>query len=214
MVFTEYNVYKNDLKTMIHSEGEIALPEIEPIKMPLVISNDFSLDNTQLSKHLENEIKFSEAIYHTESWRLFPSFEIGWFTQSLDKAKPFMGWQYGISFPIWLWEPVGKIQNARINRDIAVLQQENTLHHLSARYYQLIREFETAQKHLLYYEKNGLLHSQTIIKTGKMSYDKGQIDLFEFIMLVSNAFEIQEEYLDALNKYNQSVIQINKLLGK
>jgi cobalt-zinc-cadmium resistance protein CzcA len=47
-----------------------------------------------------------------------------------------------------------------------------------------------------------------------MSYDKGQIDLFEFIMLVSNAFEIQEEYLDALNKYNQSVIQINKLLGK
>ena len=52
-----------------------------------------------------------------------------------------------------------------------------------------------------------------MISSAEKSYRAGEINLFQYIFALNEAFSLQLEYLEALNGYNQTVIQINRLLG-
>ena len=62
-----------------------------------------------------------------------------------------------------------------------------------------------------YYDEEGKNLSEEIFKTAKFSYKSGEINFFEYIQSLENAFGILLTYLDNLNLYNQTVIKINYL---
>jgi cobalt-zinc-cadmium resistance protein CzcA len=207
------DVRENELIVMIHYEGRVVLPRAVPEKL----SPDTSAYNAEQSMPggaLDARIRYSQATLRAESWKLVPSFSIGWFTQSLDREKPFTGWQYGISLPVWFWAPAGRIQAAKTERAIAVNDRENTLHHLDSRYFSLITEYKSAARQLAGYEPDGLERYATMMADAGKRFSSGTIDLYEYLFITGEAFEIQLEYLEALHKHNLLVIQIRQLLGK
>lgn len=208
------DVFGNNLMVMIHSESPVELPTYPPDRLAVLPPDSFATEVTPLAGYLNQEVRYTQASLRAESWKLAPSFSIGWFTQSLNEVKPFTGWQYGISLPVWLWAPVGRIQSAKLNRDIAVNEKENTLHHLSAKYYQLRREYAAATEKLDWYGIKGAGQANIILETGNRSYQTGEIGLFEYIFMISEAFDLQIEYFEALNAHNQLVVQINQILGR
>jgi cobalt-zinc-cadmium resistance protein CzcA len=54
--------------------------------------------------------------------------------------------------------------------------------------------------------------SAEIIKTAVKSYDAGEIGYFEYIQSIENAIQIDMEYLEYLNMYNQSVLDLNYIV--
>ncbi len=44
-----------------------------------------------------------------------------------------------------------------------------------------------------------------------MSFENGEINFFQYIQSIENAFEIFLDYLQNLNAYNQTVIKLNYL---
>ncbi len=203
----------NDLKTMIHSDTDYVAPAARPMRLdtPLLPSDGFS-DNLTMN-YLESSLNYEKANLRKESWQLAPSFSIGWFTQSLDNVEPFTGWTYGISLPVWFWVPMGKIKSAKIRRDIASNEIENGIHHLDSKWYRYRKELEKAEYTLSYFDQKGLSLSLSMISSAEKSYRAGEINLFQYIFTLNEAFSLQLEYLDALNSYNQTVIRINRLLG-
>ena len=51
------------------------------------------------------------------------------------------------------------------------------------------------------------------MQSGK-SYLAGNIDYVEYVLNLDKALSIKSNYLQTLNDYNQSIIAIDKLLGK
>jgi len=204
----------NELKTMIHSDTDYIAPSAFPerIETPLLPSGGLT-DNLTMN-YLASALSYEKANLRKESWRLAPSFNIGWFTQSLDNVEPFTGWTYGISLPVWFWVPMGKIKSAKIRRDIAFNEIENGILHLESKWYRYKKELEKAEYTLTYFDEKGLSLSLSMISSAEKSYRAGEINLFQYIFTLNEAFSLQLEYLDALNRFNQTVIQINRLLGK
>ena len=62
---------------------------------------------------------------------------------------------------------------------------------------------------LQFYEATGLKQADEIIKTATLSYNAGEISFAELSQFLTQAIDTKKNYLEVLNKYNQSVIQFN-----
>lgn len=204
----------NDLLVMIHAGGTYRPPGPIPGRLTLPPAKNFSAEATPLANSLTSGIREARSVLRAESWKLAPSVSVGWFTQSLDQVKPYTGWQYGISIPVWFWGPAGRIQAARLNRDIAVNEMENTLHHLGSAWYRLLREYETASEKLDWYESAGRNQSEMLLGSAMKSYATGSVGFFEYVMMVGEAFDMQADHLEALDKNNQLVIRLMQITGQ
>jgi len=71
---------------------------------------------------------------------------------------------------------------------------------------------EQLDEALMYYETQGRHLSEEIIETAEQSFKHGEIDFFQFLQSIENAKEIEISYLETLNQYNQTVIDINHLI--
>jgi len=74
------------------------------------------------------------------------------------------------------------------------------------------QEQETLLKNgdlLDYYTSAGLKQADAIIKAANLSYRSGEISFAELSQYLTQAIDIQRNYLDVLNEYNQSAIQLN-----
>ena len=60
---------------------------------------------------------------------------------------------------------------------------------------------------LSFYEKSGLKQAEEIIKAASLAYRAGEISFAEMSQFLTQAIDIQKNYLEVLNTYNQSVIQ-------
>ena len=73
----------------------------------------------------------------------------------------------------------------------------------------LTTQYETQTKALAYYETEGEALSEEILKTAEASFKHGEIDFFQYLISVENAYELQLEYLEQLEQFNQTVIALN-----
>ena len=53
-----------------------------------------------------------------------------------------------------------------------------------------------------------------IISQSEYSYRHGEIAYSEYIVNVSKALEIKQNYIEAINNYNQTVISLESVEGK
>jgi cobalt-zinc-cadmium resistance protein CzcA len=75
----------------------------------------------------------------------------------------------------------------------------------------LLSKLKNYEESLHYFSNEGELLSEEIIKTANLSFKHGEIDFFQYIQSIENGFAIKLSYLENLNNYNQTVIEINNL---
>lgn len=64
---------------------------------------------------------------------------------------------------------------------------------------------------LNYFEGQGLKNADLIISTASKQFVGGEIDYLQWVILVDQAINIRNEYLESLYNYNLAVIQAQKL---
>ncbi|MGB4843965.1 MAG: TolC family protein, partial [Ferruginibacter sp.] len=79
---------------------------------------------------------------------------------------------------------------------------------------QMQKEMERNNSLLSFYEKSGLRQAEEIIKAASLAYRAGEISFAELSQFLTQAIDIQKNYLEVLNTYNQSVIQYNYFINK
>jgi hypothetical protein len=72
----------------------------------------------------------------------------------------------------------------------------------------LMLEMNGYFKRIQYYNEFGLGQSELIIETALKRLEKEEIDYSEFVVSISDAFVQKHIYLETLNKYNQTAIQL------
>ncbi|NNF19435.1 MAG: TolC family protein, partial [Flavobacteriaceae bacterium] len=118
----------------------------------------------------------------------------------------------GLKIPVLFWGNKSNIKAAKLASDAAEQEAIDYGNHIHSEYLELTSELQKYKENLSYYEKEGNQLAEEIIKTATLSYKNGEIDFFQYIQSLENAYEIRLSYYDNLNQYNQTVIRINYLI--
>lgn len=145
-----------------------------------------------------------------------PEFSGRFFSQRLWGASdPFTGFSVTAAFPLF---GAGAYRNkVRMAQAEAAVQQKQLDYGwqvFRTRRAQAQQEYTRNNSLLTFYETAGLKQAEEIIKASSLAYRAGEISFIEFSQFLTQAIEIQKNYLENLNEYNQSVIQYNYYINQ
>ncbi len=199
----------NDLITNIQGPSDI---EIKDATLDKIAFNAFDIAAGPEINYYKNRIGLADARRKLAGQRLLPDISFSYFqgTNSTVDGNLY-GYQAGLKIPLFFGAHTAQIKTAKMEAEIAAIQFEEYEIRLTGRYTNLQAALEKSRKALDYYEGEGNTLSREIIKTAEGSFRNGEIDFFQYIQSIENAYEIQLDWLDNLNEYNQTMIQLNYL---
>jgi len=191
-----------------------------------VIENSVLKGNPSV-EYVNHQIEVSQLEKKVESSRLLPDLSIGYFSQTnrgtqeingvprtFGAGDRFTGIQAGIAIPIWFVPNAAKTKAALFKEKAAQSNAEYYSKSISGNYRSLLLEFSKNTNSVDYYEKQAIPEAGLIIEQATKSYKAGEMDYLEYILSLNRALGIKQNYLDALNSYNQNIISIDFITGK
>ncbi|AUC74990.1 CusA/CzcA family heavy metal efflux RND transporter [Olleya sp. Bg11-27] len=204
----EVTLYHEQLKKMVQVDS---ITTDDGLLQKLEIEQLSANQNVGLSV-FNAAINYQKAQTKLEKQSLLPDLNAEYFqgTNSTlnDNIK---GYQLGLKIPILFGGQRSKIKVSKIAQDIIVEQKQDYQTKLNAEYQSLLAKLQQYEDAINYYEMQGQTLSKEIIKTANRTFKEGEIDFFQYIQSLETAKDIQLNYLEQLNQYNQTVITINHL---
>ncbi|CAM1333178.1 CusA/CzcA family heavy metal efflux RND transporter [Tenacibaculum aestuariivivum] len=200
----------NNLINIIQSVDTLIIDKNYSFKTPLIVSTNIK-KSAELS-YYQNKILLLEATSGLKKQQLLPDISISYF-QGTNSGIDYnlYGYQIGLKIPILFGGKSSQIKAANIATEIAVKEASEHKIQLNTKLKSLIIKKKYLTKNILYYEKEGKALSTEILKLANGSFKNGEIDFFQYIQSLENAYEIKLDYLNKLNQYNNIVININYL---
>jgi len=227
-VSADIGIFNRKLKTLLNINS-VPVPdekELHRITFSLIADSLSTGKNPSLG-YVQQQVEVSRIGKKLERSQMLPDLNIGYmsqtiigtqdingFSRSFGKDYRFSGIQAGISLPIWFGPFTSRVKAARINEDIARTDAENYSKSLTGNYQSLIDEFSKFSSSVDFYEKQAVHEASLIIDQAAKSYKAGALDYLDYVLTLNRALAIKQNYLDALNNYNHTVISIEYITGK
>ena len=177
--------------------------------------------NPLVLKQLEQEKNIQNAKLLAEKAKLSPSLNLGVNSMTMkgngadekyyNGTHRFQSGFVGVGIPVFNSAQKSVIEAQKVNQLIAENNYQLGLINLKNQYLQNLRQFQKLNDEISYYQKTGLQNSESILKTANNQYFNGEINYLEWTLLVTQAFEIQNKYIDRLKETNDKIIEINSL---
>ncbi|MEX2483878.1 MAG: efflux RND transporter permease subunit, partial [Brumimicrobium sp.] len=162
---------------------------------------------------LVSQVKMKQNAYQLEKKRMLPDLSLNYAIGSNSGLnKNLHAYQVGIRIPLLYTGDRARIQSKKLEIEAQEYEQEHYEFRLASYKKQLEAQRQNFADQLEYYEEEGLGLSQEITRTASKSYNAGEIDFFKYTQSLETAKMIQLEYLELINGYNQTIIQLNYLL--
>lgn len=184
------------------------------------LSTDYA-GNPLVLKQLEQEKNIQNAKLATEKTKLIPSFNLAYNNTSMygngadDKfynhSTRFHSGMIGVGIPVFNSAQKSVIEAQKINQQIAENNYQLGLVNLKNQFSQYYGQFQKLYEEIDYYQKTGLNNSESIFKTANNQYFNGEINYLEWTLLVTQAFDIENKYVDKLKELNDNIIELNAL---
>lgn len=190
---------------------------------------DLSLDpssaeaNPQL-RYLQQQVVIAEQERKVSGAKVLPDITVGYFNQTLigtlnnanEKATRddrFDGFMVGVSIPLWFAPQVARVKAARINEEKTQRTYEYNQSIVTGQWHRAVQEYIKNKSSLDYYESSALANAELILRHSDMAFKSGEIGYTEYWLAIRNAIQIRENYLNGLNNFNQSIINLEFLAG-
>ncbi len=212
-VGNDVQIQQRILMQLLNTEESI-LPLLLPLeKLSMPAANDSLHPLLALQSQNINIANAGIAVIKNENK---PEFSGRFFSQRLWGAKdPFTGFSVSAAFPLFGASAYrNKVKVAQAEVAVQQKQYDYNKQVLSTKQVQLQQEVERNKSMLAFYESTGLKQANEIIKAATLAYRAGEISFAELSQFLTQAIEIQKNYLENLNVYNQSVIHYNYYINQ
>ena len=162
----------------------------------------------------QEQIGYNQAAVQLEKSRGLPSISIGGATQSIDKVSSYYIFNAGVNIPIFKNGVKSRTKAAQLNVQISEKELEKNSLQLSSAYNQLYEQYIKSADQLKYYREEGLQYAAVILNAANKGYKAGDIGYVEYVQNINEALGIRAGYLQTINDFNQTVIQMNYLLNR
>jgi heavy metal efflux system protein len=227
-VTADLDIYYRKLRTLLNIRSEPGIADTVlrragyfPMTDSLAVTENPSL------KYMQQQVEISRLEKKVELNRLLPDLNIGYFSQTMQGTQDvdgaprifgpgdrFTGFQAGIAIPVWFGPYTSRAKAATLKEQAAKLNADYYAQALTGNYQSLLGEYTKFAGSLEYYEDQAVPEAGLIIEQATRSYKAGAMDYLDYVLTLGRALEIQQNYLDALNNYNQTIIDIEFITGK
>lgn len=216
------------LQTLLNCKRSIlpADDRLKQLSFDIVTYND-AVNNNPLTGQASQRIETSKMEKKLEKSMMLPDFSIGLSSmtirgeQNVNGTSRYFGNGYrfnsiqiGVSLPLFYSSFKSKIKAAKFKEQIAITEHAGISNNLLSEYHSLLSEYGKQQINIGFYEKQAVPEAELIIRQATQSYCEGEISYAEYIVNVSRALDIKQNYIDALNNNNQTVISLESITGK
>jgi cobalt-zinc-cadmium resistance protein CzcA len=155
-----------------------------------------------------NEYNYSVAETHCLKSGYFPDVSAGVFYQDIGNERNMAGISAGIKVPLWNISKRDEVKKAFIESENNKLKYENKRQNIQYEIENLKLKLDKCFVTIRHYQSHALPLSNSMINTATVAYQHEDIDFEEFFEMVLNAMKIKSEYLDCINNYNQTALQL------
>jgi cobalt-zinc-cadmium resistance protein CzcA len=225
---TDIGISERNFRMLLNTDKDF-LPSDTILKragtMPAADSSETG-QNPSLG-YAQQQVEVSRREKNLEQSRMMPDLSIGYFNQSImgiqevngvpknfGSGDRFTGIQAGLALPLWFFPYTSKARAAKINENIAISDAEYFSKYLSAKHKSLLDEYRKYSASVEFYETQAVPEADIIIDQSSRSYKAGALDYLDYVLSLNRALEIRQNYLDALNNLNQTLINIEYITGK
>ncbi len=203
---TQQEVLKRILNTT-----ENYLPDTTNVQRIQVVFPDTAFTTHPQLQLQQQNISIAQAELNVQHQNRKPTLEGRFFSQRLyGLSNPFSGFSVSAGIPLFASKTYrNKVKAAELERDYQQRVVEYELQSLRTHFRQAYIQLQKDSELLTYYEKAGLAQANRIILSSNLAYRGGEINFSELTQYLTQAIDIQRNYLDVLNQYNQSAIQLN-----
>jgi cobalt-zinc-cadmium resistance protein CzcA len=205
----EILIAENKLKQLMMTEEDLIPPE-ESFPMYRIDkpSDTAGFSNSLITAFYEKSAEVRSAALKTERAKFFPELFAGYFYQDINPYKGLTGWQVGFSFPLLAFGQASKIKEAKIDEEIAMNRLAYEAFLTDKTIENLVAELTMYFRQIQYYNEYGLNQADEIIRSARIQFEKENMDYMEYVQSLSMALSIKTQYLETLNNYNQTAIQL------
>lgn len=125
----------------------------------------------------------------------------------------FMGFEVGIGLPLFFGATKAKVRAARQERDIVRLEMQQQQAQADGDYALALSRYNAAKAKVDFYEGEGIDKYKESVRIAGLEYANGEIGYYDYMDMLKGLVEMQMKRADAINEYNQSVIDIMRLTG-
>lgn len=227
-ISADLTIYQQKLQTILNTRRTI-IPKDTVLQRTgfYSVKNLSAWTENPAVGYMQQQVEVSRLEKKVEASKMLPDFNVGYFSQTIRGVQEidgiprtfgpddrFEGIQAGIAIPLWFGPYASKIKAARLKEAATQAQADYYLKSVENEYHSLLSEYTKYSNSLDYYEKQALTEAGLIIDQAILSYKAGALDYLDYILSLNRALTIRQNYLDALNEYNQTIISLEFMTGK
>ncbi|MFD2203767.1 TolC family protein [Shivajiella indica] len=189
--------------------------EVPDQPLDLLLISEWSEDSHPGIGFYKQSVQWKTDNVTLEKQRLLPDIYGEFFrgTNTGPNARVYPGIQVGVAIPLWFGAQKAKINSSKYELMQTSLAAENYTFQLDNRRRQLEIELQKYQEAISFYTEEGKQLSRQLITQGNQAFKGGEIDFFQYVLLIENSRNIEVDYLINLQGYNMTVLEINYLIN-
>jgi outer membrane protein TolC len=213
ILLQQFNYLINDGETFQNEKGSFFLLNLD-------FDENFG-GNPLVLNQLEHQKNIENARLEAEKAKLLPSFNVGINSTTMkgtgsdDKyynaTHRFQSGLVGVALPVFNSAQKSLIDGQKINQKIAENNYELAVRAFKYTYSKSYGEYQKLKSEIDYYKTKGLKNAETILFTANLLSNEGEINYLEYTILINQALDIQNKYIEAQNALNEKIIELNNL---
>jgi cobalt-zinc-cadmium resistance protein CzcA len=213
---SDLEVQREQLGQLLGGPGVASIDTTQALLAPLAAADTAALspESNPTLGLLRQQIAVSQLQVRVEQLRRLPDLRAGYFQQTIrPEFTALRVAQLGVAVPLLGGAGRARVAAARLGEQVAQGQLAYTTSQLSTQLSTLRRQLRRAQASLDYYQRTALPQARLIIVTAEKSFRAGDIDYVTYVVNTEPAWQIQTNYLDQVQRYNELVVSVQALTG-
>ena len=224
----DINAFQIQLQTLLNSDVEVDVIDEDLAAAPLKISADSSnLSYHPFLMYLDQQVVAGRKNKTLELCKTLPDLQVGYWNLSiygpadigngpyvLSTKNRLTGLMLGVNIPLWFYPQISKIKAADISTKVAQSNYNYNKTVFEGQFKQSYTLYLKYQNSINFYKKSALVKSQVIIEQALKSYETKEISYVDYLTVVSNALDIESNYLNVIFQNDLAVLKIDYLLTK
>ncbi len=183
------------------------------------------MPETPQIKISQQKITLAENELQLEKGKLQPSFNLGYNSSTIIGWQPtsqnteqyfgkdyrFNAFNMGMSIPLFSSAQRSRIAAGSISVQQNKLEQIAVQQQLSANLKNLAARYVQNKSLIIKYQRTILPNTNLLIETASKKLNAGEIGYLEWVMIINQAIQIQNEYFNYVQQLNEGAIEIEKI---
>jgi cobalt-zinc-cadmium resistance protein CzcA len=177
--------------------GQIETPELLP-----------SMESHPRLRVADREVMLADQQIDAQAAGFLPQLNLQYGIQEIQGESGFYLYQAGIQFPLFFFNQQGKIQSAKIEKEMAMERQRQVEAQFRTEYYTSVETYFKWRDSWLYYRDEVLPLAEEQRRGTNLAYEEGDIDYVNYLQNMKTVMELEIEAWEAFMSYTEALFQL------